>query len=271
MQIVTAPSALIARLQAIKLQGVNIVTNYFPDPAKVQAWIRCGELFSVVDEKAVAILLRRDRDFFHLYFLASGIEALAEALPRVTRQQPAVLTADLIGRDEDLQSMVNLFRQSGFHLHAKLVRLARIAPPDSSSSFQSHPDVVSADQEDAVAVLSLLESNFDRHAEQLPGLEDIRQAVERQEILVIKKDNALAGLLFYEIIGLTSILRYWLVDTRFRDQHVGSRLMHAYFARCPKIRRFILWVIADNDRAIQKYHHYSFATDGLMDQVMIYC
>ena len=34
------------------------------------------------------------------------------------------------------------------------------------------------------------------------------------------------------------------------------------------VRRFILWVIADNANAIKKYQHYGYTPDGLVDCVL---
>jgi len=81
-------------------------------------------------------------------------------------------------------------------------------------------------------------------------------------------DDTLAGLLFFETQGMTSTLRYWLVAEGFRDRHVGAALMRRYLTTQSAVRRFLLWVIAINDNAVQKYRRYGFAPDGLVDQVL---
>ena len=80
---------------------------------------------------------------------------------------------------------------------------------------------------------------------------------------------AIMGLLFFEVDGLTSVLRYWLVGAGFRDQRVGARLIRSYFASCPAVKRFTLWVRSDNETALAKYRNYGYAADGLVDQVVI--
>jgi RimJ/RimL family protein N-acetyltransferase len=44
--------------------------------------------------------------------------------------------------------------------------------------------------------------------------------------------------------------------------------MRHYLGAPGGIRRFTLWVNAENQNAIQKYEHYGYAADGLVDHVL---
>jgi ribosomal protein S18 acetylase RimI-like enzyme len=85
---------------------------------------------------------------------------------------------------------------------------------------------------------------------------------------VVKRDGVLAGLLFFETHGLASTVRFWVVAEEFRALHVGSALMSNYFRSQDTVRRFTLWVNACNTNAIQKYRHYGYEPDGLVDHVL---
>jgi ribosomal protein S18 acetylase RimI-like enzyme len=129
--------------------------------------------------------------------------------------------------------------------------------------------VTPAERADVPTILNLLVGAFDRYAEQLPTAAEIESAVAAGQIFVVRMDDTLAGLLFFETQGMTSTLRYWLVTEGFRDRHVGAALMRHYLATQSAVRRFLLWVIASNDNAVQKYRRYGFAPDGLVDQVLV--
>ena len=86
---------------------------------------------------------------------------------------------------------------------------------------------------------------------------------------MIKHAQTLAGLLFFETQGVTSTIRYWVVAEKFRTLRYGSALMRAYFAAQAAIQRFNLWVIADNQPAILRYQHYGYASDKLVDHVLV--
>jgi hypothetical protein len=45
--------------------------------------------------------------------------------------------------------------------------------------------------------------------------------------------------------------------------------MRYYLATHGAVRRFILWVTVSNENAVQKYRHYGYAPDGLIDDVLV--
>ena len=120
---------------------------------------------------------------------------------------------------------------------------------------------------DVDAVLGLIEGSCDRFAKQIPTLEEIGAAISSGQILTLHCDGKLAGMLHYETRRVTSTLRYWLVAPDFRDRRVGSALMKHYLASHPDVRRFVLWVNAENEDALRKYRHYHYDTDGVVDLV----
>jgi ribosomal protein S18 acetylase RimI-like enzyme len=115
----------------------------------------------------------------------------------------------------------------------------------------------------------LLESAFDRYADQLPRAYEIEGAIAARQIMAIKCDGVLAALLYFETQGFTSTVRYWVVAEGFRSKRFGAALMRHYFASQAAVRRFILWVTADNENAVQKYRHYGYSPDGLVDHVLV--
>jgi hypothetical protein len=99
-------------------------------------------------------------------------------------------------------------------------------------------------------------------------LYEIEAAVQAHQILVAKHEGALAGLLHFETQGVTSTLRFWAVADEFRALKFGSALIRQYFAVNSAVKRFNLWVAADNVNAVQKYGHYGYTPDGLVDYVL---
>jgi GNAT superfamily N-acetyltransferase len=115
--------------------------------------------------------------------------------------------------------------------------------------------------------LDLLLRSFDCRAEQIPMLYEVEAAAAAGQIWVARYAGGLAGLLFFETQGFSSLLRYWLVAPELRTQRLGSALMRRYLAEQPAVRRFLLWVAASNPEAIVKYEHFDFAREGLVDYV----
>jgi ribosomal protein S18 acetylase RimI-like enzyme len=265
---VETTDAVFAAMQQVRTNAPAYCTNFFPVPQKLQRWIEQGELFMEVSSE-VAFFFKGDREFWHLYFCAAKPETLRRQLQSLPALKTEHLVIDMLESKNSTEGLLPLIASVGFRCHARLCRLTRTG----SAHFAPNPSgdllPVYAAQEDAQGIFEILESSFDRYAEQLPKLFEIQMAVENHQILVMKQDQTISGLLFFETQGAASTIRYWLVPEKFRALHFGSALMRAYFAAHGAIRRFTLWVMADNENALQKYRHYGYTPDGVTDHVLV--
>ena len=268
MSPLTTVAQVFDAVQQAKAGASAFCTNFFPAQGKLQAWINHGELFGELRDRS-AFFLRNDRDFGHLYFCASDIATLQQhisALPCLKTERVAV---DLVGREAALRELLNAVESGGFRPYTRLLRLARPGEPAQPPSAAEGAEVFYPERTDCQSILNLLESAFDRYADQLPALYELEAAMAARQVLAIKCDGALAALLFFETQGLTSTVRFWVVDPRFRSHRFGSALMRHYFAAHHSVRRFVLWVTAANENAVSKYRHYGYAPDGLVDHVLV--
>jgi len=268
MSPVTAVGQVFDAMQKAKTGAPAFCTNFFPVQGKLQGWIDHGELQAELRDGS-AFFLRKDRDFWHLYFCVVNAAALQReltTLPGLTRERLAV---DLVGKEGALDGLLSAAESAGFRRYSRLLRLARGNQPAQTQSPAGDVPAVWADRADIPAILDLLERSFDRYADQLPMPYEIEAAIAASQILAIQCEGALAAFLFFETQGLTSTVRYWVVAERFRSNRFGAAVIRHYFASQPAVRRFILWVTADNENAVQKYRHYGYAPDGLIDHVLV--
>jgi GNAT superfamily N-acetyltransferase len=257
-------------IQKVKAGAAAFCTNFFPVQSKLENWVAHQEL-SLQSFEGCVFFLRKDRDFAHLYFCAGNPAALGDQLPRLLALTTEKLSTDLVGPEASLVDLQGLIVEAGFSRYSRLVRLARPAStPIATSTEQVPAGIEVAAHSDAPAILRLIESSFDRFADQLPAPYEIEGAIAARQIFVIKQNGKVAALLFFETQGLTSTIRYWLVAKQFHSRGFGSALIRHYFLSQAAVRRFILWVTATNDNAIQKYQHYGYAPDGLIDRVLVH-
>jgi ribosomal protein S18 acetylase RimI-like enzyme len=252
-------------IQKTKATASGFRTNFFPVPAKLQNWIERDELSGEVRWSA-AFFFRKDRDFFRFYFCAGSLEKLAAEISTLFILKNERVAADLIGNEAAVNEMRAPLESAGFSRYAQLQRMTRSA--QIIDSTHSNLPVVFAEESDAPAILELIENNFDRFGEQLPALYEIETAIANRQIFAVKRDGKIAGLLFFETQGFNSVVRFWAVAEKFRALKIGSALMQHYFKTQNAVRRFTLWVNCANENAIQKYKHYGYAPDGLMDCVL---
>lgn len=264
MKLVDSVGEIFAAIQEAKNGATEFTTNFFPVEKRLQEWVARRELMLAV-QGGVAFVCRKERGFQHLYYSAASTDQLFVALGE-TRFNDSGAVLDIVAKDGGLESFLTRWEAAGFHRHTKLFRMARIATaadPDSNES-----GVTFAKPDETTQILELLESNFDVFGEQVPLLYELEAAVSQQQVLVARHANELAGLLFFETQGVSSTLRFWTVGEKFRSLRLGSALMRRYFSTQNKVKRFVLWVAADNTNAVQKYEHYGYKPDGLVDYVL---
>lgn len=254
-------------IQRAKAGATAFCTNFFPVQSRLQGWIDHGELSGEI-RGGVAFFLRQDRGLWHLHFCAPNLPALEQglaSLPELKREQVAV---DLVGTEAALAGILDLIQSAGFRPHSRLIRLAR--PAAANASAAAPPALaVWAEASDGPAVMALLESSFDRYADSLPSGYELDAAIASRQILLVKQNADIGALLFFETQGLTSTVRYWVVADHSRSSGLGSAVIRHYFASQSAVKRFILWVSANNENAIAKYRHYGYAPDGLTDHILV--
>ena len=255
-------------MQRAKAGAAAYCTNFFPTQPKLQGWIDHGELLGEFRDRS-AFFARKDRDFWHWYFCAPDAGTLEREVAELPFLRTERVAVDLVGNEASLGDLLRVAGGAGFRPYARLLRLARAAQPGQGDTGDEGSEVTCADKADCPAIMELLETAFDRYADQLPMAYEIEAAIAARQILVVKREGALAALLFFETQGLTSTIRYWVVAERFRSHRLGSVLMRHYFAAQSAARRFILWVTAVNENAVLKYRHYGYNPDGLVDHVLV--
>jgi ribosomal protein S18 acetylase RimI-like enzyme len=255
-------------IQAVKSAAPAFCTNFFPTERKVQSWIEHSELTGEDVRDGTALFFRRDRDFWHLYFCAASPSALKQELASLKDPANERMVVDLVGNETTLHELLTILEKAGFRRYSKLQRMARAHSADLPASANDDASVEFALSSDRQAIADLLESSFDRYADQLPVLHEIDAAISNRQMLAIKCDDTLAAVLFYETQGMTSTIRYWAVADRFRTRRFGAALMRYYLQAHAAVRRFVLWVVSTNENAVQKYQHYGYAADGLIDHVL---
>ena len=234
MKQVASVAAVYEQMDQARRAG-PLVTNFYPVPAKLQHSIERGELFSMTAGN-VLFVLRRDRDFLHLSFVASAVAELAAALRELVASAAGTVTVDVLGPRERVAELAELFARVGFRGHCELHRMTKTTQPGAPAPPATpDPEVVFAGRDDAAALAAMLETALDRHAEQIPDQDEMARAASERKVLVIRSGPAIgeaesrgvgtptalptgrgaspvgsiAGLLFFEVTGQSSLLRHW--------------------------------------------------------------
>jgi len=250
-----------------KAAGRGFRTNFYLSDAAIESALRGGELLALRSDGGV-LMLKRERDLARLYYAVAEPARLPAALAQLTDRVCGVLVADLIGRPEETAVFEPAFAEAGFSRYTRFLRMQKTMPAGLPTAEDDRL-VKTAQPRDAEAVLAAIQGHFDPYCEHFPPLAEIREAIARGTILVIRDGPRLAALLYYDRTGLTTNFRYWIVEPGYRRHAYGDRLIRRYFRDCAGCRRSVLWVEETNARAIPVHRWYGYQPDSVIDVILI--
>lgn len=254
----------VAEIRALRL---GFVTNFFPDPIKNGLWVKKGDCYTERINNTLFIV-RQSPSFWNVFFCSTTIDELGKDIEVFQHQSPKVsLMYDIVGRDVQCQSLVELFRSKGCKEATSLVRMNRMTTP---LNYDYDSTVRYATGEDKSLISEQLHHYFDEKTEQIPYDEELADYISQKRVLVCEEAGVMAGFLIFEMNASTLYLRYWFTHPEFRDNKVGSRLLRRFFEEGKDTKRQLFWVIRTNENAIIRYKHYGFIEENMFDFVMQY-
>ncbi len=254
-----------ALIQEVKQRSTQYVTNYFIDQEKLSVWLAGGLFYYLAGEHGV-LFFRKDRDFYHLYYSAVSLQGLGQLL---AMQLPTeVIVTDLIGKKQDVEVLQGIFAQAGYLPRITMDRFTRINK-EGTENYQPSGEVVFAGAEHIAQVSEMMDTNFDKYSDQIYTLQEVAELVNKKNILVVTDGPNIKGFLIRHILPQSSVLNNFLVKETYRGEKIGSKLLKHYIHESRNTKRLWLWVVSDNDHAINVYKSHGFAHDGLVDLVMI--
>ena len=253
-------------IKEVKEVRKGILTNFFPDVEKITRWINSGTFF-ISKIKDSLFLFRYQDDIVNFFFFTTTPEMLSLALAELTPQmKETLLVTDLLGKPNDVSLLEEVFRTNKFFPYVTLCRMNKSSQDILISD--NHESLKVAGRQHADSIFHLLNTYFDPVAEQLPSQEEILAWIDQGNISIFEENKEILGFVIYNLIGLTSYLRYWFVHPQHRDKKIGSVLLNKFFSASKEAKRQLFWVIQSNDNAIKRYKHYGCEPENLVDSVM---
>ena len=253
-------------IKAIKTINRGFITNFYPEFDKLSVLIEKGKLYKKIIGNSVFFFAEKT-GFSHLFYCSPSTKALSDSLSQLKLIiGKTLLVADIIGKESDIQSIVQIFRENEFYLYTTLNRMSRSTKMDEYKNPSIN--LKKAEITHTEAIFNLLNKYFDPLAEQLPSQDEINNWIKLNHLILIEEKNEILGFVIFDLIGVTSYLRYWFVHPQYRNRKIGSTLLQEYFKNSAETKRQLFWVIQTNENAINRYLHYGFHPENLYDYIM---
>lgn len=266
MQPISDYKQILGFFSCIKKQKEGFITNYFYNEFKSDFYIKNNRLF--YDEISDSIfIIRKHLDFNYIYFISNDSKALNKSLQEFLMKNRNTYVVEIIGKGESQNDIYQIFIDNKFSLQETLIRMSKIYNADQSTQYAD--PLIFATLKDTDIIFKFLNNNLDKYSEQIPTVEEVRMMINSNYVLIIKKDQDIAGLLYFEKEGSISHLREWHVNKEFREMKIGSKLLKTYFELSAECNRFILWVKENNANSIKIYEHYGYKKELINDKILV--
>jgi GNAT superfamily N-acetyltransferase len=259
---------VLALKQKITVLKSGFLTNFFLDIQKINLLIS-KKMLSYKNINDTVFFFKDTENFKNLYYFTTNIENLKKDLQiLLDENQEETYIVDIVEKKNNIASIREVFHSLHFNQYTSLMRMSRLVT-DAEMYSKKNSNIEFANPKKALEIYHLLQNYFDTFAEQLPLLEEIELLISKNNIILYLEEKKIIGFLIYELIGLTSYLRYWFVHPDHRDKKIGSSLLNIFFELSKNAKRQLFWVIESNENAIKRYEHFGFAKEDLLDCVMI--
>ncbi len=250
-------AALSKLLSAQLHRGVR--TNAFASADEYRAEIAAGKLF--VHSFDGGLLLLHDRgDYQRLNFYLHD-----KPLPRMKWDKPTVVEIAARPRDAAMAATAADFMAAGFALQfyrRRVTRPAGIAVPPGPMPVET------VQVQDAEAMMEFLYQGFDPVIGCLPNLAELKEILARGEILCVRQNGRMIGLLHFNPGRTSTEMRHLAVRPECRHCGAAQSMVAVYLERTGLLRSQ-LWVREGNTAQVL-YDKNHYAPDGWRSAVLRY-
>lgn len=254
---------LIQKINAIRKNRSYLSNAFFTKPQLDILLAKAGT--QTFESEGLILLTEEKNDLVRIYFYAANNVVLRKMKNLIHGFDKPVI-ADIVGKNPQTEVLAQLLTDNGFEQYSVFVRLTCSDPKKLEEVDTSTVEFAKAD--DINAIFGLLYSEFDPLFSHIPPEEDIVAAISKKEIMVVRKQQQLAGFAFFEVTSPKNIcLRYFIVNENYRRQGIGNALLARAFEHHGEDVKYMLWVGTYNS-AIKKYERLNFKQDGMIDYIL---
>lgn len=249
--------------KAKKTKGaVNI--NCFLLPNDIQKAIDKGSIAFQEIDAGVCIYVNR-KLYYQLYLIINpNMEFTLEKLDlSIVCEFPGINTLP-----DKCSKAIEILKNSGFVENAITKRMAMSYQPEISRMIDvSQFDYIIEDAKEhhVEAIINLWKQTFDPFINLLPDRNELLQEIAKENVLcAIDKEGELIGTLQGEFATGYALIWHQAVDSSRRGRKIGHALSQAYFDKAYQkgITKHLLWVVLENEGAINFHAKFGYEYDG---------
>jgi len=210
------------------------------------------------------ILIEKKRGYNQLFYFLDKNSPLSEWSQITEQFSNESLFADIV-----VKGKFNYENSIFYQLNLKPYKTyLRKSVKNFHKEYRELLPIVYAEQEDCTAIDKMLTKTFDVMSDHIPEKEELKQLIEQKQVLMIKVQDTVSGVLLFEDIGIRSYVRCLCVSQEYQNNAMGYGLFTHYFnIHRDKTKLFYLWVDEANDSVKKLHHQFGYQEDGLRNYI----
>lgn len=230
-------------------------TNNYLIDEKLKLLVSKGKLFAFA-KGSNAFLLEKREGFFQFYYYLNDFTMNLE----LDLQQPLVMEILYRNLDNKPAQIIEFWKNNGFSEHLTRINMVATINEPCIESAAANVEVSFAKTGIEVDYAKeLLDSTGDRYTGDRLSAEELHRFMINQNLLIVYYNRMPAGVLQFELRNNTTWLGHLAVDPAFRGKGLADVLWKASInLNLNKTNKFALWVVLNNDPAINLYKKYGF-------------
>jgi len=200
---------------------------------------------------------------YKVYFIVESLEILDNLLVHANWNKNSSL--EIIDKNEVDDNLKEIFEKHGFIQFTTLQKMSFLNNSRNISELNESIDLCNLQDVDSLKMI--FSSQFNKYSENLPSKKEIEKAIEFKSIIKITDKENIIGFLWFDIKKVLTELRYLFVNKNYRGQKLSKRLMEQYLYLTKNVKKKQLWVLEDNEVAINLYKKFSYEFEELKDTI----
>ncbi len=247
-----------SKIFEIKRNNTKLISNYYYQDLS-------NRELTVFSNKNGVLFFAYDNEYnvFKTYFLVDNIFTLNNLLIESNWNENSSL--EILNKGTNDFFPKELFEKYEF---TKFVTLKKMSFLTNSDIFKKFDDpIVYCTRKDIKNLKLMFLNNFNKYCDNLPSTKEIENAITKN--LIIKKtDNEnIIGFLWFDKKQILTELRYLYVNENYRGLKISNKLMNQYLYLTKYIKKKQLWVLEDNNVAINLYKKFGYEFEELKDTI----
>ena len=248
-----------------KIKSREALSNMLFLPTTLAQWAEEDKIQFIYGNDCV-VLLQEDGGLLRLHYYAKNSDSMSDVYNITANEEFKRVVCDVIVKENEINTMKAIMCNNNFHYYTQFQRMSYTV--SQKEQFEGLAEVEYADIKDADDILAMIKKTFDVWSAHFPTINDVRNAIERNDVYIIKQDGVIQAFGYFttESTQMTCF-NYCIVNEQARGKGFGREIWLQKATIDNRSKKIYLWVDSNNMEGIRAHVRNGLIKDGIYDLI----